>query len=175
MAWAIAALARANGLVLVLAVALHNVLVSRKALGQRDHRATSWQMELRGGPFVAILSIYFAWRFLYYGFPFPNTFYAKVATEISQWVRGYVFLVDALRFYLGGSLIPAALLIIGRLYRMRNLPMSLGITLLVGHSLCTRTVGEVTLSFYGFYTAHCALVVSAPGVRPLVRHRLAAK
>lgn len=37
------------------------------------------------GAFVGVYGTYFLWRYLYYGYPFPNTFYAKVGGL--YWVR----------------------------------------------------------------------------------------
>lgn len=37
------------------------------------------------GAFVGLYGIYFLWRYVYYGYPFPNTFYAKVGGL--YWVR----------------------------------------------------------------------------------------
>jgi hypothetical protein len=37
-------------------------------------------------------TVYFLWRFGYYGYVFPNTFYAKTGGSISQWYRGAKYL-----------------------------------------------------------------------------------
>lgn len=34
---------------------------------------------------------YYAWRYVYYGWPFPNSFYAKVGTGIEQYRAGYIY------------------------------------------------------------------------------------
>jgi len=41
--------------------------------------------------YVAPFSIYFTWRLKYFGFLFPNTFYAKVTNELSQYLRGTIY------------------------------------------------------------------------------------
>jgi hypothetical protein len=41
-------------------------------------------------PAIVVYLPYFAWRFSYYGYPFPNTFYAKVGTE-GHLARGVVY------------------------------------------------------------------------------------
>jgi len=142
------ALTRADGFVLVFAVALHNIVGI--TVGGRNSTWTRHEMVKRWGLFLGVFSVYFAWRLWYYGYPFPNTFYAKVGTGTSQLVRGYSFLIDALRFYLGGSLIPA-LLLIPVLQRLRELPISFGATVLLAHSLYTVAVGGGTLVLYRFY------------------------
>lgn len=46
--------------------------------------------------YVIPFSVYFLWRYDYFGFPLPNTFYAKTGGGIDQHLRG---LVHALYFY----------------------------------------------------------------------------
>jgi hypothetical protein len=41
-----------------------------------------------GGVLVALYVPYYAWRWAYYGYPLPNTFYAKVGGTAAQAVRG---------------------------------------------------------------------------------------
>lgn len=41
-------------------------------------RTSSKHVFAFAGAFVGLYGIYFLWRYLYYGYPFPNTFYAKV-------------------------------------------------------------------------------------------------
>ncbi len=41
-----------------------------------------------GGTWIGIYAVYFAWRYWYYGFPFPNTYYLKLAGSIDAWARG---------------------------------------------------------------------------------------
>ena len=50
-------------------------------------------------PFLALAAIYlpyFAWRFAYYGYLLPNTFYTKVGSSAEQIARGIVYLRDFL-------------------------------------------------------------------------------
>jgi hypothetical protein len=57
-----------------------------------------WRARERGkaaryvGIFVAIFGPYYAWRVWYYGYPFPNTFYAKVGNSPAQVLRGLEYL-----------------------------------------------------------------------------------
>ncbi len=41
------------------------------------------------GVFLAVLGPYIAWRVWYYGYPLPNTYYAKVGGSIDLYVRGF--------------------------------------------------------------------------------------
>lgn len=42
--------------------------------------------------FLTIFAPYYAWRYWYYGYPLPNTFYAKVASTPDQLRRGVAYL-----------------------------------------------------------------------------------
>ncbi|HEY0709472.1 MAG TPA: hypothetical protein VGG33_21865 [Polyangia bacterium] len=44
------------------------------------------------GVFVALYGVYFAWRFSYYGYLFPNTFYLKVGHSLAGLQRGWDYL-----------------------------------------------------------------------------------
>jgi hypothetical protein len=46
--------------------------------------------------FLAIFGPYYLWRFTYYGYPLPNTFYAKVGGTGAQAVRGLEYAVQFL-------------------------------------------------------------------------------
>jgi len=49
-------------------------------------------------PFAVIYGIYFGWRFSYYGYPFPNTYYVRMAGSVGayldQWARGLRYIFD---------------------------------------------------------------------------------
>jgi arabinofuranosyltransferase len=54
---------------------------------------SGWQRALRAhiaplAAFAALFGIYFAWRLSYFGYPLPNTFYAKTSGSIDQVSRG---------------------------------------------------------------------------------------
>jgi hypothetical protein len=53
-----------------------NVLGKRRAAGRSELIAAAW--------FVALWAPWFAWRWLYYGWPFPNTYYVKAS---GPWAR----------------------------------------------------------------------------------------
>jgi hypothetical protein len=48
-----------------------------------------------GGVLVALYGPYFLWRWSYYGYLLPNTFYAKVGSTWAQLARGVNYLLDA--------------------------------------------------------------------------------
>ncbi|HAL61529.1 MAG TPA: hypothetical protein DCP08_03870 [Chloroflexi bacterium] len=105
--FALAALTRPEG-VLVFAVtllhrALHRLLVERRLLARLDL--------LRIFSFLGLYGPYFLWRYNYYGYLLPNTFYAKVTTEevSAQVARGFAHLRTFLGVHLGWLLIPLTL------------------------------------------------------------------
>ena len=78
---ALAAMTRPEG-VLVFAVTLaHRVWWRGRSHGIREH--LPWI-----ATFALPFGVYFAWRYHYYGFLLPNTFYAKVGGTVDQVVRG---------------------------------------------------------------------------------------
>jgi len=58
-------------------------------------------------PFAIIYGIYYGWRFSYYGCPFPNTYYVRMAgtlgAYLQQWVRGLKYISDFL--WSGGGVV----------------------------------------------------------------------
>lgn len=83
-------------------------------------------------PILLIFGPYFAWRWSYYGYPLPNTFYVKVGGTQAQLVRGLAYLWAFGRDYL--LLIAGALgALLGLLLRREALKP--GVRLLVGWSL----------------------------------------
>ena len=83
----------------------YDVISSRdKEDGTR--RLISWLIS-----FSVPLGIYIGWRMLYYGYPLPNTFYAKVPFDVVQLERGLQYLAAFGQTYIGLLLIlvPAAI------------------------------------------------------------------
>jgi arabinofuranosyltransferase len=85
------------GLVLALASMTRpeGLLVAAVFLGwaAATKRSKAWQAV---GVLLVLFSCHFAWRLAYYGYPFPNTFYAKVGWTNAQVMRGWRFLCDFL-------------------------------------------------------------------------------
>ncbi|MFQ5886300.1 MAG: hypothetical protein ACE5II_03590, partial [Anaerolineae bacterium] len=105
--FALAALTRPEG-VLVFVVTLlhrafHRLLVERRLLGSPDL--------LRILSFLGLYGPYFLWRYNYYGYLLPNTFYAKVTTQgvSAQIARGFAHLRTFWGVHLGWLLIPFSL------------------------------------------------------------------
>ena len=49
-------------------------------------------------PFAVVYAFYYGWRFSYYGYPYPNTYYVRMAGSIGayfdQWARGLKYIFD---------------------------------------------------------------------------------
>jgi arabinofuranosyltransferase len=98
-AWfALAAMTRPEGLLVYGLTGLHQIvtrLIRHKFVTKQD-----WQ---RVGLFAAIWVPWFAFRWRYYGYPLPNTFYAKVTLGDSgaQRARGLAYIQTFIRIHLG--------------------------------------------------------------------------
>lgn len=77
---AVTAISRPEGLILFALMAV-DILI--KSLSRRDGRAIFFMVS-----FAIIFLPYFIWRYSYYGFLFPNTFYNKVGFSVYQVLRG---------------------------------------------------------------------------------------
>jgi hypothetical protein len=56
--------------------------------------------------FTIIFGTYFIWRWIYFGYFFPNTFYAKTGGGFQQIVGGFLYIIKALRLFYGFGWIP---------------------------------------------------------------------
>ena len=97
----ICALLRADGFLFVIATAVY--LVGRRS---RLRRA----LTLLAG-FAVVFAPYFAWRFDYYGYLFPNTYYAKVGDGVFQQLRGLFYFYNGVAPF-GGLLLFALPLVL---------------------------------------------------------------
>lgn len=102
------ALARFDGLVLFpVAAALKAWPVVRKRDRESLTRFCLWL-----AAFAIPYAAYYGWRSSYYGYPLPNTFYAKVDPDLSpveQFERGIRYLHQFVRDYAGVIVLPAAI------------------------------------------------------------------
>lgn len=51
--------------------------------------------------FIIIFGTYFIWRWSYFGYFFPNTFYAKTGGGFQQLAGGFLYIIKALRLFYG--------------------------------------------------------------------------
>jgi arabinofuranosyltransferase len=87
--FALAAMTRPEGALLFAVAALYRVARNL----QRERRLKPTFSELYWvAAFVVVFVPYFVWRWSYYGWPFPNTFYVKSAGGADTWLRGLHYL-----------------------------------------------------------------------------------
>ncbi|MCU0414208.1 MAG: glycosyltransferase family 39 protein [Ignavibacteriaceae bacterium] len=61
--------------------------------------------------FILIFGIYFIWRWNFFGFFLPNTFYAKTGGGLQQMMGGFLYMIKALRSFYGFAWIPLIIVI----------------------------------------------------------------
>ena len=116
--------------------------------------------------FAVVYLPYFAWRLSYYGYPLPNTFYAKVGSGIHQYLRGAGYLLGYAWTYGAVVFVPALLLL---LRRPREAWRDY-LALLVGtYGACIVYVGGDGLAFYRFvaFVAPLIYLLVAEGLADL--------
>lgn len=92
---ALAAMTRPEGALIYGIVTLHFILI----LWLRPHPTRKRLVYLSGwlAGYGVVYAPYFAWRYAYYGYLLPNTFYAKVGQPgLAMFVRGLLYLRDVL-------------------------------------------------------------------------------
>ena len=123
-AWfALAAMTRPEGLLVYATTGAHQV-ATRLVRHRRLATGQDWK---RLGLFLLIWAPWFAFRWRYYGFPLPNTFYAKVTVGLgdaadsvrAQRMRGWDYVQTFIRIHLGyAPLIVALLPLLRRRWRV---------------------------------------------------------
>lgn len=146
------------------AVLLANELVEAAwvAFGRRRDRSAALgivrEAVFAGAVWAGVFGVYFAWRYHYYGFPFPNTYYLKLGGPIDAWARGleYVQSFFAERAYLPLFALFALLRVGDRTLR--------GILIyLVLHTAYVAYVGGDFFSGHRFFVAQWPLFAIAIG------------
>jgi tetratricopeptide (TPR) repeat protein len=104
-------------------------------------------------PFVIVVAPLYLWRLAYYGYLFPNTFYAKTGLDATSLRLGIEYLTDFYRaygFWGLGLLVPVAAML---WFRTRKSVALFGFCLLVLviHSLYVISVGGDVLGEYRFF------------------------
>ncbi len=102
--WAFVALARADGILLVGVSALFKLgdaFVRVRHAPRADRRKVAGKALVQVLAWAALFAViyvpYFVWRYNYYGWLFPNTYYAKVGSGFDQTDRGVKYVLDFLQ------------------------------------------------------------------------------
>ena len=82
--FALSAMTRPEGLFVFATTILHKISFERKKITIREAGKDIFR-------FLIIFLPYFLWRFYYYGYPFPNSYYAKVANNWFQFLKGFEY------------------------------------------------------------------------------------
>ena len=91
----LAALTRPEGVLFFCLTSVH-LIVRKYCSGKKllDGRMVLWFLAC-----AAVYLPYYLWRFNYYGYILPNTFYAKVGSGVHQYLRGIRYVVKYLIYY----------------------------------------------------------------------------
>jgi hypothetical protein len=97
-AWGLVAMTRPDGIILFAVSGLFKagdaaLRARNEGSGSDVLRREVAQLALYAGIFAALFVPYFAWRYSYYGWLFPNTYYAKVGSGIAQYNRGIYYVL----------------------------------------------------------------------------------
>lgn len=134
---ALAAMTRPEGVLVFGVVVIHQALA--RLVSQR--RLVQWGDLARAGVFLGVYVPYFLWRYYYYGFLLPNTFYAKVTVAGSEFQlqRGLQYLRTFLRLHLGWLLL--ILILVPLLKRKINFWFTSLLTVVLGYVCYITYVG----------------------------------
>src|SRR5215468_9620490 len=126
VAFALAAMTRPEGNLFFALAMLHRLLVSR---GRRIDLATI-------GIYLGLYVPYFAWRWHYYGWPFPNTFYIKSSGGHGTFGRGVFYLGQFFKDYGVWFIVPLVVPPAARTWRV----WTLAVMVVVGFGLYVASV-----------------------------------
>lgn len=153
--WGLIALTRPDGILffaITLAFKCGDGLLAAGRVAEED-RSVNRREALRFAAWIAMFAAlyvpYFVWRYSYYGWLFPNTFYTKVGPGLDEYNRGLQYLSDFSREY-GAALIllvPAA----AAFTQIRRIPVAYVASLLVGWSVYVTYIGGDSLSRFRFF------------------------
>lgn len=123
---------------------------------------------------LGLFGAYYAWRFAYYGYPWPNTYYAKVGYTLDQVARGLRYGGDFAAAS-AGLLLPLAAGVLSPGWWRRNHPLHLVPPIVLLYSGYVVMVGGDCMPAFRFFAPLLPLVclgaayqVLSLGVRPQV-------
>jgi tetratricopeptide (TPR) repeat protein len=94
--------------------------------------------------------VFLGWRMLYYGYPFPNTYYAKAGVSAEYLQAGMDYFLFFIRTYLlGGLLLAAPVLVL--FWRRRSPEILYVVTITLGYTVYIIAVGGDVLHAFRFF------------------------
>ncbi len=102
-------------------------------------------------PFLLIYGMYFEWRYMYYGYLFPNTFYAKVGTRLSQLTFGLIYTLNFTLYFIPWFIVVATHLLQKLRAPTRNTFFTLSTTLCLIWTLYVVIVGGDYMHSFRFF------------------------
>lgn len=183
--WAFVAMTRPDGILLFGISALFKLFDgiggsrSAKAHGMRAVREFSWLL-IFVLSFAAFFGPYYLWRYDYYGWFFPNTYYAKVGSGLDQYDRGVRYLMSFLE-QSGGWLLLIAPIAIGfaplrrarAAYIFTLIVAWLGYVVYIGGDslLRFRFFAPILPLFFALITTSVTALIAAAHIDVMVRQR----
>jgi arabinofuranosyltransferase len=162
LVFGLAALTRPDAILLFGVTSAHALFLEWR----RTRKILSLRLVAWGLVFLAIYVPYYVWRYSYYGYPMPNTFYTKVGSTYLQYIRGARYLLDYMKWF-GGFIFALPLV---ALLRKNREPWRDYVALLVGvYFIYLVYVGGDGLAFYRFvvYIAPLMYVLAQEGFADL--------
>ncbi len=155
----LSALTRPEGALFMGIIVLHFV-IQAVAKGDTPHsaRVSPYSLNLKHLgllvlPFVVLVAPLYIWRLSFYGYLFPNTFYAKTGFSLSYLRSGFEYLANfykAYGFWGLAFIAPLALAILRRRLKLSS-PLFFAVLVLVIHTLYVVSVGGDVLRIYRFF------------------------
>ena len=144
LVFAVAALTRPDGVVFFGITSLFALVHEWRKRGVKSlQRMVAWSVV-----FLSVFGPYFVWRYQYYGYLLPNTFYTKVGSGVSQYLRGLRYVWNYSEIYGTFLLIPVLLFLL--LIPKRAAWRDYLFLLVGGFGLYIVYVGGDGLGFYRF-------------------------
>lgn len=132
-----------------------------------NHRRNSFRVV---AAFAAIFVPYYLWRYSYYGYPLPNTFYAKVGSSAEQVGRGLRY---ALRF--AAAILPLGVVFAVSLRRSWSEGLRIGVLAVLGYSGYVIAVGGDIMPAFRFFAPVLPIlcIIAASSIHRIQKPRTA--
>ena len=146
---ALASMARPEGILVFGSLVLFETISS-----YREEKTFSPNLKALG-LFLLVFLPYFFWRYHYFGYPLPNTFYAKTGGGLSQVRRGVIYTVGFLLLYGVLPFLPGILLFFKKVRKPWHI---LVLTVVILYTFYIITVGGDHMILYRFFVPILPLI-----------------